>query len=156
MGNHPSLVFTSSSLVFWFEFGSIVLSSRTFIGCLPGVIMMRPLVAVGALVVLAVIAEAATTYKDDYKKDSYKKEDYYKEDSYKDDYKKDSYMKDDYYHESYGDHKYEKYGDKYDHDYKYEKHGDKYDHDYKHDGYGDYKTHVTYAKSYKHEPEYKE
>merc|ERR1712117_261071 len=142
MGNHPSLVFTSSSLVFWFEFGSIVLSSRTFIGCLPGVIMMRPLVAVGALVVLAVIAEAATTYKDDYKKDDYK-DDYYKEDSYKDDYKKDSYKKDDYYkedsykddykedsykkheykddykHESYGDYKYEKYGDKYDHDYKY-------------------------------------
>merc|ERR1712027_81906 len=135
MGNHPSLVFTSSSLVFWFEFGSIVLSSRTFIGCLPGVIMMRPLVAVGALVVLAVIAEAATTYKDDYKKDSYKKEDYYKEDSYKDDYKKDSYMKDDYYKED--SYKYEKYGDKYDHDYKYEKHGDKYDHDYKYEKHGD-------------------
>merc|ERR1712117_910032 len=30
------------------------------------------------------------------------------------------------------------------------------DHDYKHDGYGDYKDHVAYAKSYKHEPEYKE
>ena len=65
--------------------------------------MMRPLVAVGALVLLAVIAEAATTYKDDYKKDDhynddykkddYKKDDYYKEDSYKDDYKKDSYKK---------------------------------------------------------------
>merc|ERR1712122_327549 len=46
--------------------------------------------------------------------------------------------------------------DKYDHDYKYEKHGDKYDHDYKHDGYGDYKKHVSYAKSYKYEPEYYE
>ena len=46
---------------------------------------------------------------------------------------------------------YERYDDEY------EKYGDdKYDHDYKHDGYGDYKTHVTYAKSYKHEPEYKE
>merc|ERR1711950_125943 len=62
---------------------------------LPAVIMIRPIVAVGALVLLAVIAEAATTYKDDYKKD-----DHYKEDSYKDDhYKHDSYKKDDHYKE---------------------------------------------------------
>merc|ERR1712209_285685 len=89
----------------------------------PGVIMMRPLVAVGALVLLAVIAEAATTYKDDYKKDDHYNDDYkkddYKKDAYKEDYyKEDSYKKheykDDYKHESYGDHKYEKYGDKYD------------------------------------------
>merc|ERR1712027_243417 len=97
--NHPSLVYTSTSLVFWLELGSTALSFHTFIGRLRRVIMMRPLVAMGALVVLAVIAEAATTYKDDYKKD-----DYYKEDSYKDDYKKDSYKKDDYYKEdSYKD-----------------------------------------------------
>merc|ERR1711978_872457 len=73
---------------------------------LPAVIMIRPLVAVGALVLLAVIAEAATTYKDDYKKDdhykedSYKKDDHYKMESYKDDhYKQDSYKKDDHYKE---------------------------------------------------------
>merc|ERR1712113_617272 len=99
----------------------------------PEVIMIRPLIVVGALVLLAVIAEAATTYKDDYKKDghykedSYKKEDDYKEDSYKKDhhYKHDSYKKHDHKHESYGDDKYDddyKYGDdEYDHDYKYEK-----------------------------------
>merc|ERR1712045_387374 len=82
---------------------SLASSPQVFISSpvvFPGVIMMRPLVAVGALVVLAVIAEAATTYK----KDSYKKDDYYKEDSYKDDYKKDDYKKheyrDDYKHES--------------------------------------------------------
>merc|ERR1712038_1055368 len=91
----------------------------------PEVIMIRPLIFVGALVFLAVIAEAATTYKDDYKKDghykedsykkddhykqdSYKKDDHYKDDHYKDDhhYKHDSYKKHDYKHESYGDDKY--------------------------------------------------
>merc|ERR1712117_365201 len=116
MGNHPSLVFTSSSLVFWFEFGSIVLSSRTFIGCLPGVIMMRPLVAVGALVVLAVIAEAATTYKDDYKKDDYYKEDYYKDDYKKDSYKKEDYYKEDSYKDDYKENSYKKH--EYKDDYK--------------------------------------
>merc|ERR1711978_316986 len=88
---------------------------------LPAVIMIRPLVAVGALVLLAVIAEAATTYKDDYKKDdhykedSYKKDDHYNMDSYKKDdhYKHDSYKKDDYYKEdSY------KKDDHYKHEYK--------------------------------------
>merc|ERR1712223_1420095 len=76
----------------------------------PEVIMIRPLIAVGALVLLAVIAEAATTYKDDYKKDGHYKEDSYKDDhykmdSYKDDhYKQDSYKKDDHYKEdSYKD-----------------------------------------------------
>merc|ERR1712209_129319 len=96
---------------------------------LPAVIMIRPLVAVGALVLLAVIAEAATTYKDDYKKDdhykedSYKKDDHYKMDSYKDDhYKEDSYKDDHYKHDSYKkhDYKHESYGDKYDDDYKHE------------------------------------
>merc|ERR1712117_213352 len=118
--NHPSLVYTSTSLVFWLELGSTALSFHTFIGRLRRVIMMRPLVAVGALVLLAVIAEEATTYKDDYKKDDYKKDDYYKEDSYKDDYKKESYKKDDYYKE-----------DSYKDDYK----KDSYKDDYKHESY---------------------
>merc|ERR1712209_373118 len=97
---------------------------------LPAVIMIRPLVAVGALALLAVIAEAATTYKDDYykddhyKHDSYKKDDHYKEDSYKKDdhYKMDSYKDDHYKHDSYKkhDYKHESYGDKYDDDYKHE------------------------------------
>merc|ERR1712039_822150 len=106
----------------------------------PEVIMIRPLIVVGALVLLAVIAEAAITYKDDYKKDghykddSYKKDDHYKQDSYKkDDHYKDDHYKDDYKEDSY----------KKDHHYK------KYDHGYK-------KKHITYAKSYKHEPEYQE
>merc|ERR1712223_1821013 len=92
----------------------------------PEVIMIRPLIVVGALVLLAVIAEAATTYKDDYKKeghyeeDSYKKDDHYRQDSYKkddhykDDYKEDSYKKDHHYkHDSYKkhDYKHESYGD---------------------------------------------
>merc|ERR1712186_240511 len=82
--------------------------------------MIRPLVAMGALVVLAVVAEAATTYKDDYKKDDHYKMDSYKDDHYKQDsyekddhYKQDSYKKHDYKHETYGD-------DKYDDDYEHE------------------------------------
>merc|ERR1712165_452641 len=94
MGICLRLAFKQYILVFWSSLG-IVSSSLFSIGCPPAVIMIRPLVAVGALVLLAVIAEAATTYKDDYKKD-----DHYKEDSYKDDhYKHDSYKKDDYYKE---------------------------------------------------------
>merc|ERR1712012_265515 len=115
---------------------------------LPAVIMIRPLVAVGALVLLAVIAEAATTYKDDYKKDdhykedSYKKDDHYKMDSYKDEhykhdsYKKDSYKKDDHYKHEYKDDHY-KHDSYKKQDYKHESYGDKYDDDYKHESYGD-------------------
>merc|ERR1739844_358721 len=102
MGICHRLAFNQYVLVFWSSLG-IVSSSLFSIGCPPAVIMIRPLVAVGALVLLAVIAEAATTYKDDYKKDDHYKEDSYKDDhykmdSYKDDhYKQDSYKKDDYY-----------------------------------------------------------
>merc|ERR1712190_598090 len=120
MGICLRLAFNQYILVLWSSLGIVVSSSLFFIGRSLAVIMIRPLVAVGALVLLAVIAEAATTYKDDYKKDhykmdsykddhykqdSYKKDDHYKEDSYKDDhYKHDSYKKDDYYKEdSYKD-----------------------------------------------------
>merc|ERR1711978_305609 len=103
MGNQLSVVFCPS-------LGLVVQVLRSSSVVLPAVIMIRPLVAVGALVLLAVIAEAATTYKDDYKKDdhykedSYKKDDHYNMDSYKKDdhYKHDSYKKDDHYkHDSY-------------------------------------------------------
>merc|ERR1711978_562600 len=96
---------------------------------LPAVIMIRPLVAVGALVLLAVIAEAATTYKDDYKKD-----DHYKEDSYKDDhYKMDSYKDDHYKHDSYKkDDHYKEVSYKKDDHYKMDSYKD--DH-YKEDSY---------------------
>merc|ERR1712113_922065 len=89
----------------------------------PEVIMIRPLIVVGALVLLAVIAEAATTYKDDYKEDSYKKDHHYKHDSYKKhDHKHESYGDDKYDHEYKDDYKHESYGDdKYDDDYKQEK-----------------------------------
>merc|ERR1712156_837499 len=127
MGICLRLAFNQYILVFWSSLG-IVSSSLFSIGCPPAVIMTRPLVAVSALVLLAVIAEAATTYKDDYKKDDHYKEDSYKDDDYKGDsykkdhhYKHDSYKKHDYKHESYGD-------DKYDHEYK---------DDYKHESYGD-------------------
>merc|ERR1712190_83521 len=137
MGICLRLGFNHYILVFWSSLGIVSSSSLFFNGCPPAVIMIRPLVAVGALVLLVVIAEAATTYKDDYKEDSYKddhykhdsykKDDYYKEDSYKDDhykddYKEDSYKKDHHYkHDSYKkhDYKHESYGDdKYDHEYK--------------------------------------
>merc|ERR1712190_708524 len=130
MGICLRLAFNQYILVLWSSLGIVVSSSLFFIGRSLAVIMIRPLVAVGALVLLAVIAEAATTYKDDYKKDdhykedsykddhykhdSYKKDDYYKEDSYKDDYKEDSYKKDHHYkHDSYKkhDYKHESYGD---------------------------------------------
>merc|ERR1711978_178170 len=100
MGNQLSVVFCPS-------LGLVVQVLRSSSVVLPAVIMIRPLVAVGALVLLAVIAEAATTYKDDYKKDDhYKqdsyKDDHYKMDSYKDDhYKQDSYQKDHYEEDSY-------------------------------------------------------
>merc|ERR1712190_3482 len=111
MGICLRLAFNQYILVFWSSLGIVYSSSLFFTGCPPAVIMIRPLVAVGALVLLAVIAEAATTYKDDYKKD-----DHYKEDSYKDDhYKHDSYKKDDYYKEdSYKDDHYK--DDHYKHD----------------------------------------
>merc|ERR1712109_95467 len=108
MGICLRLAFNQYILVFWSSLGIVSSSSLFFIGCPPAVIMIRPLVAVGALVLLAVIAEAATTYKDDYKKDDHYKEDsykddhYYKEDSYKDDHYKDDYKEDDHYkHDSY-------------------------------------------------------
>merc|ERR1719411_460529 len=71
--------------------------------------MIRPLVAIaiGALVVLAVVAEAASTkYEDDYKGDSYGKSTRsYGEDSYK--------HEPEYYKEEYHDPTYEKYNDHY-------------------------------------------
>jgi len=147
--------------------------------------MIRLLVSLGVLFVLVAVTEAASTkYRDSsydivsygkedhYKKDSYKKGDHYKEESYKkeDNYNKYSYKKDhdkdDYKHESYEN---KKYDHKYQDDYKHENYGDdKYVHDYRkdnyeHETYGDKKydhgygkKHVTYAKSYKHEPEYYE
>merc|ERR1712109_237558 len=137
MGICLRLAFNHYILVFWFSLG-IVSSSLFSIGYPPAVIMIRPLVAVGALVLLAVIAEAATTYKDDYKKDDHYKEDSYKDDhykmdSYKDDhYKQDSYKKDDHYKEdSYKDDHYKK-DDYYKEDsYK----DDHYKDDYKEDSY---------------------
>merc|ERR1711978_555522 len=109
MGNQLSVVFCPS-------LGLVVQVLRSSSVVLPAVIMIRPLVAVGALVLLAVIAEAATTYKDDYKKDdhykedSYKKDDHYKMDSYKKDdhYKMDSYKDDHYKHDSYKEDSYKK------------------------------------------------
>merc|ERR1711884_186153 len=92
------------------------------------VIMIRPLVAIGALVVLTSVAEAAST----------KYEDYYKGDSYEHD--------PEYYEEEYREPTFEKYDD----EYGYEEH--KYDHKpmYKHKtmrshyGYGG----DSYGKSY--------
>merc|ERR1712109_410224 len=91
----------------------------------PEVIMIRPLIVVGALVLLAVIAEAATTYKDDYKKDGHYKEDSYKKDDH---YKQDSYKKDDHYKDDYKEDSYKK-----DHHYKHDSYKK---HDYKHESYG--------------------
>merc|ERR1712117_868295 len=89
---------------------------------LHGVIMIRPLVAMGALVVLAVVAEAASTkYEDDYKGDSYgKSTSSYGEDSYK---HEPEYQEVDYHEPTY---------EKYDDEYGYGAH--KYDHKpmYKH------------------------
>merc|ERR1712117_527306 len=104
------------------------------------VIMIRPLVAIGALVVLTFVAEAASTKYDDY----YKGDFYGKSAS---SYGGDSYKHDpEYYEEEYREPTYEKYDD----EYGYEEH--KYDHKpmYKHKtmkshyGYGG----DSYGKSY--------
>merc|ERR1712039_445888 len=73
----------------------------------PEVIMIRPLVVVGALVLLAVIAEAATTYKDDYKKDGHYS--FYEEPIYAKSYEVEN-------HEP----SYEKYDDGYGYEHKYD------------------------------------
>merc|ERR1712190_639361 len=133
MGICLRLAFNEYILVLWSSLGIVVSSSLFFIGRSLAVIMIRPLVAVGALVLLAVIAEAATTYKDDYKKDDHYKEDSYKDDhykmdSYKDDhYKQDSYKKDDHYKDDYKEDSYKK-----DHHYKHDSYKK---HDYKHESY---------------------
>jgi len=102
--------------------------------------MIRPLVAIGALVVLTFVAEAASTKYDDY----YKGDFYGKSAS---SYGGDSYKHDpEYYEEEYREPTYEKYDD----EYGYEEH--KYDHKpmYKHKtmkshyGYGG----DSYGKSY--------
>merc|ERR1712117_463930 len=96
---------------------------------LHGVIMIRPLVAMGALVVLAVVDEAASTkYDDDYKGDSYGKStssyDSYKEDEYDHDYKMKKHVayartykhEPEYYEEEYHEptkEKYDPYGKSY-------------------------------------------
>merc|ERR1712190_451009 len=143
MGICLRLAFNEYILVLWSSLGIVYSSSLFFIGRSLAVIMIRPLVAVGALVLLAVIAEAATTYKDDYKKDDHYKEDSYKDDhykmdSYKDDhYKQDSYKKDDHYKEdSYKDDHYKHDSYKKDDYYKEDSYkDDHYKDDYKEDSY---------------------
>merc|ERR1712038_392252 len=116
-------------------------------------IMIRPLLSIGALVVLAAVAESAsiTDLFASYGKsansygggsygkstsssgeDSYNDQEHYKEDSYKKDgnYEKDGYHKDIYKQESRED--------------------IKYDHDNKR------KKQVSYDRNYKHEPQYYE
>merc|ERR1711899_533129 len=116
-------------------------------------IMIRPLLSIGALVVLAAVAESASitdlfasygksanSYGDvSYGKstsssgeDSYNEQEHYKEDSYKKDghYEKDDHHKDIYKQESRED--------------------IKYDHDNKR------KKQVSYDRNYKHEPQYYE
>merc|ERR1712038_1303348 len=115
-------------------------------------IMIRPLLSIGALVVLAAVAESASitdlfasygksanSYGDvSYGKstsssgeDSYNEQEHYKEDSYKKDghYEKDDHHKDVYKQESRED--------------------KKYDHDKR-------KKQVSYDRNYKHEPQYYE
>merc|ERR1712156_1394860 len=104
-------------------------------------IMIRPLLSVGALVVLAAVAESAsiTDLFASYGKstsssgeDSYNEQEHYKEDSYK---KDDHHEKDDHHKDIY----------------KQESRKDiKYDHDNKR------KKQVSYDRNYKHEPQYYE
>merc|ERR1712156_1108713 len=122
-------------------------------------IMIRPLLSIGALVVLAAVAESASitdlfasygksanSYADvSYGKstsssgeDSYNEQEHYKEDSYKKDgnYEKDDHHEKDYHHKDI---------------YKQESREDiKYDHDNKR------KKQVSNDRNYKHEPQYYE
>merc|ERR1712156_967193 len=128
-------------------------------------IMIRPLLSIGALVVLAAVAESASitdlfasygksanSYADvSYGKstsssgeDSYNEQEHYKEDSYKKDgnYEKDGYYEKDDHHEKDYHHK---------DIYKQESREDiKYDHDNKR------KKQVSNDRNYKHEPQYYE
>merc|ERR1712156_543110 len=123
---------------------------------LHAVIMIRPLLSIGALVVLAAVAESASTfpitdlfasygkstnsYGDDshgkstnsYGEESYNEQEHYKEDSYKKDgrYEKDDHYKDVNKQESREDKKYD--------------HGNKM------------KKQVSFDRNYKHEPQYYE
>merc|ERR1712027_42020 len=125
MGENSSLLLSWSSIASAASFSSVILHV---------VIMIRPLVAIGALVVLAAVADAS------YRHDSY-------EDKYGHDYKHEPQ----YYEEKYHEPTYEKYdhwpmykyksrygygGDSYDKSYSsYEDdhHGDdSYDHSYRH------------------------
>merc|ERR1719471_227233 len=99
--------------------------------------MISPLVAIGALVV---ITELFASYNKPTRSDSYKKQDYI-QDSFK---KDDRYEKDDRHEDGH----HEKNGH---HENKHESIEDnKYDHDYK------MKEQVTFARTYKHEPQHYE
>merc|ERR1711948_255020 len=98
-------------------------------------IMIRPLLSIGALVVLAAVAESASITDlfasygksaNSYGEDSYNEQEHYKEDSYKKDdhHEKDDHHKDIYKQESRED-------IKYDHDNKRKKQVS-YDRNYKH------------------------
>merc|ERR1712156_608144 len=124
---------------------------------LHAVIMIRPLLSIGALVVLAAVAESTSitdlfasygkltnSYGDNsygkstssYGDDSYKEQEHYKEDSYK----KDGHYEKDDHHEKDGHQK-----DVYKQESREDK---KYDHDNKR------KKQVSYDRNYKHEPQY--
>merc|ERR1719471_1810403 len=99
--------------------------------------MISPLVAIGALVVLTPVAESfsitelfASYNKQDYIQDSFKKDDRYE----KDDRHEDGHHEKNGHHEN----KHESIED------------NKYDHDYK------MKEQVTFARTYKHEPQHYE
>merc|ERR1719394_1380236 len=102
--------------------------------------MIRPLVAMGALVVLAVVAEAASTkYEDDYKGDSYgKSTSSYGEDSYK---HEPEYQEVDYHEPPYEKYGYEEH--KYDHKPMYKHKTMKSHYGYGGDSYG--KSYSTYS-----------
>merc|ERR1719471_91263 len=103
--------------------------------------MISPLVAIGALVVLTPVAESFSitelfaSYNKPTRSDSYKKQDYIQDSFKKDDrYEKDDRHEEDGHHEN----KHESIED------------NKHDHDYK------MKEQVTFARTYKHEPQHYE